>query len=40
LCSEEGCGNKEVSYSGIECGVAMEEFSDKRLTLPGQQRIS
>lgn len=40
LVQREGCGNKEVGYNGIECGDAMEEFSDKRLTLPGQQRIS
>lgn len=40
LVQREGCGKKEMGYNGIEYGVAMEEFCDKKLTLPGQQRIS
>jgi hypothetical protein len=37
LVQRGGCGKKEVGYNGIECGVAMEKFSDKTLKPSGSE---
>ena len=40
LVQREGCGKKEVGYNSIAMVLQWKSFLIKRLTLPGQRRIS